>query len=101
VHYAWALQSQTGGNGLTPLDNLTWTISHELLEACTDPEPPSGYVFQGPEICDIAAGLHGTEQGIVLTSYYSYRDRAFKTPPGSQAPLAPAGAVDAGHSAAA
>jgi hypothetical protein len=81
VRYAWALQ--TGSTDLSPLDNLTWTLSHEFLEACTDPEPPTGWVFEGPEVCDIAAGLRGTVDGIVVTGYYSYKDGGFKKPEGS------------------
>ncbi len=80
VPYAWALWGQPGANSLQPIDNLTWTLSHELLEACTDPEPPTGHVFQGPEICDIAAGAHGTVGGIVITGYYSHNDGVVKTP---------------------
>jgi hypothetical protein len=80
VRYAWALQNAVKGSALTPMENLTWTLSHELLEACTDPEPPTGYVFEGAEICDIAAGLHGTVDGIEVTGYFSYRDGIYKTP---------------------
>src|ERR1700691_800911 len=80
VRYAWALQNPVNGSTLTPLKNLTWTLSHELLEACTDPEPPHGYVFEGAEICDIAAGLHGAVDGIEVTGYFSYRDGIYKTP---------------------
>ena len=80
VHYAWALQNEIKGSGLTALNNLTWTLSHELLEACTDPEPPNGYVFEGAEICDIASGQHGTLDGIVVSGYFSYKDGEYKTP---------------------
>jgi hypothetical protein len=80
VRYAWALQNPVNGSNLTPLNNLTWTLSHELLEACTDPEPPNGYVFEGAEICDIAAGLHGAVDGIEITGYFSYKDGVYKTP---------------------
>jgi hypothetical protein len=80
VRYAWALRNPVYGSTLTSLDNLTWTLSHELLEACTDPEPPNGYVFEGAEICDIAAGLHGTVDGIEVTGYFSYKDGVYKTP---------------------
>jgi hypothetical protein len=80
VRYAWALQNEIKGVDLTALDNLTWTLSHELLEACTDPEPPSGYVFEGAEICDIASGLHGKVDGIEVTGYFSHKDGAYKTP---------------------
>jgi len=78
VHYAWALQGQPPGPA--SLDKLTLVLSHELLEACTDPEPPYGYVFEGPEICDVAAGMQGREDGILVSGYYSYRGHAFKTP---------------------
>jgi hypothetical protein len=80
VRYAWALQNEIKGVDLTALDNLTWTLSHELLEACTDPEPPSGYVFEGAEICDIAAGLHGKVDGIEVAGYFSHKEGAYKTP---------------------
>jgi hypothetical protein len=83
VHYAWALQDQPSGQA--SLDKLTLALSHELLEACTDPEPPYGYVFEGPEVCDIAAGKQGTENGILVSGYYSYRDHQFRTPTGQAA----------------
>ncbi len=76
VYYAWALRPS--------MDQWTWTLSHELLDACTDPEPPLGYVFQGPEICDIAKGLHSTAGGIAVTGYFSHKDGAFK-PAGASA----------------
>jgi hypothetical protein len=80
VRYGWALQNEIRGSDLTALNNLTWTLSHELLEACTDPEPPNGYVFAGAEICDIAAGLHGNVDGIEVTGYFSAKDGVYKTP---------------------
>ncbi len=79
VYYAWALWGPAGA-AVSPIDQLTWTLSHELLEASTDPQPPLGYVFQGPEICDIASGLHGTVDGIMVTGYFSHKDGTFKVP---------------------
>jgi hypothetical protein len=81
VHYGWALWGQPdSADSLALIDQLTWTLSHELLEACTDPEPPNGWLFEGPEICDVAAGLHGKVDGIVVTGYFSHRDGRFKLP---------------------
>jgi hypothetical protein len=80
VRYAWALQNTVKGSNLTALENLTWTLSHELLETCTDPEPPNGYVFEGAEICDLAAGLHGNVDGIEVTGYFSNKYGAYMTP---------------------
>lgn len=92
VHYAWALCGQRGPDALEAIDQLTVTISHELLDACTDPRPPLGYVFQGPEICDIVQGLHGNENGIEVSGYFSHRDGAFRKPEKPAAPtLAAAG----------
>lgn len=78
VPYAWALQGPAGGPPAP--DSFTLVLSHELLEASTDPEPPYGWVFEGPEICDVAAGRRGVADGMVVSGYYSYRDGKFKTP---------------------
>lgn len=84
VRYAWALQNPIYGTKLSALDSLTWTLSHEFLEACTDPEPPKGFVFGGAEICDIASGLHGKVDGIEVTGYFSHKLGLYKMPAGRQ-----------------
>jgi len=80
IHYAWVIQTE--GNDI---DGFTRRLSHEFLEACTNPEPPNGWTFDAKtEICDFVGDAHGTEDGIAMSAYYSHQDNAIKRP-GDQA----------------
>lgn len=79
VHYAWALKGDPDKTAAS-MNMFTRTLSHELLEACTDPEPPLGYNFDGAEICDISMGLHGFIDGIDVSGYFSVKYGIHKKP---------------------
>jgi len=60
VHYAWVTWSK--------FDDLTASLSHELIEACTNPEPPHGWTFAKEEICDVCH-YAGQYKGIQVAAY--------------------------------
>lgn len=71
VRYAWV--TQAAGS----LDSITCVFSHELAEACTDPDPGSGY-FQdsdGQEIGDLCeSNLGRLDNNILVQGYWSNAD---------------------------
>jgi len=74
VHYAW-----TANNG--SLDFVTTVFSHELVEACTDPEGTTILGVEGTcaqsgwcEIGDVCTGTTGQVDGVSVQSYWSQRD---------------------------
>jgi hypothetical protein len=73
VRYCWTTNSGV-------LDDVTTILSHELAEACTDPDPGSGFVVTagcpGGGTCEIAdvEPCHSTTQtvnGVVVQEYFS------------------------------
>lgn len=75
LHYAVVLHQSA-----STLDHswhyIPGVFSHELVEACTDPEPPGGFLFQdGDEICDLNDERHvnltGLDHEIDLAAYQS------------------------------
>lgn len=72
--YCWVTNNGT-------LDSVTKILSHELVEACTDPEgdgwqvdPRSGSSWN--EIGDICQNSSGRVNGVMVQAYWSQRDRA-------------------------
>jgi hypothetical protein len=81
----------------TPMDSVTATFSHELVEDLTDPVSQGGGIGVGPgasylpgfpfyqrgpaEIADNEAQLYvGYENGVAVQSYWSQQDNAFVIP---------------------
>ena len=67
IHYAWATgvphfsrnsEAKQDPRRKELYDNFVETLSEELLEACTDPEPYSGWTRDRLEICDDAEKVH-------------------------------------------
>jgi hypothetical protein len=82
---AWVMNDGT-------LDSVTTIFSHELVEACTDPQG-DGYQLDAPgdcsaspinwcEIGDVCEGIRGTVNGVVVQAYWSGRDSACIVPGG-------------------
>lgn len=71
VHYAWV--TQNGGS----LDILSCNFSHELVEACTDPDNGSGWYqdSDGNEIGDLCESIMGRlDNNIFVQAYWSNAD---------------------------
>jgi len=75
VHYGWV----TAVNGL--VDDYTCTLSHELVEAITDPEMDGILFSQGCagisgtcEIGDVCGTCYALPDGTVVQDWYSARD---------------------------
>jgi hypothetical protein len=74
VHFGWVTNNGT-------LDGVTEIFSHELVEACTDPDPGDGFVVTadrggGPaneEIGDICEGNDERINGVLVQRYFSVR----------------------------
>jgi hypothetical protein len=69
------------------LDTVTRRFSHELVEACTDPED-DGWTIDGrspplDEIADVCLKTLGKVNGIAVQGYWSQRDRACIIPTGT------------------
>jgi hypothetical protein len=69
------------------LDTVTRRFSHELVEACTDPED-DGWTIDGrspplDEIGDVCLKTLGKVNGIAVQGYWSQRDRACIIPTGT------------------
>lgn len=82
VHVAWyAWIGFSAG-----LAGITTSVSHEVVEAYTNPEPNGGWVaFPDPgesEIADLCNGSEGTLDGIGVVSYFSKFDNACVIPRG-------------------
>lgn len=84
VHWAWyAWIDCTGG-----LEAITTNLSHELVEAYTDPEPNSGWVIRGgadsamSEIGDMCETFTGSIDGVAVKAYFSRFDNACVIPGG-------------------
>ena len=66
---------------------LPGVFSHELVEACTDAEPPTGFAFtDGDEICDLnderPVKLPGLEREVNLAAYWSDLEKTAVVPTG-------------------
>jgi hypothetical protein len=64
---------------------LPGVFSHELVEACTDPDVKTGFIVSTiGEICDIddtrATRLPGLEHEVTLAAYWSELEREYVTP---------------------
>jgi len=62
------------------LDTITVSLSHELVEACTDPED-DGWTIKGrsspsAEICDICEKTTGRVNGVLVQGYWSVQHNA-------------------------
>ncbi len=67
------------------LDQMTFTFSHELIEAITDPEPNTGWHIDGvpstlEEIGDVGGGMNWMVGGYKVQGYYSARLQAIVVP---------------------
>lgn len=80
---AWVMNDGT-------LDSVTTIFSHELVEACTNPNG-DGYQLDAPgqcsaspinwcEIGDVCEGIRATMNGVVVQEYWSARDSACIAP---------------------
>ncbi len=79
VHYAWVMNDG--------MDSLTTRFSHELVEACTDPEInafqiPSGTPPHWYEIADVCDSSTAVLNGVVVQPYWSQSDLACVLPAG-------------------
>ncbi|HVT12997.1 MAG TPA: hypothetical protein VHE55_12100 [Fimbriimonadaceae bacterium] len=83
VDYAWIGWVNHGS-----IDEITSIFSHELVESITDPEPFSGWFFDGmdslemAEACDMT-GSHndrGVVNGVAVQPYFSKKRNAFVIP---------------------
>jgi hypothetical protein len=84
LHYAVLLNQSSN-----ELDH-TWhylpgVFSHELVESCTDPDPPGGFLFQdGDEICDLNDQRHvnliGLDHEVDLAAYQSQLEQKAVVP---------------------
>ena len=77
---AWAGFVLNDGN----IDTITTSLSHELLEACTDPED-DGWTIDGrsppvDEIGDICTKTVSRVNGVAVQGYWSHFDRACVIP---------------------
>ena len=62
------------------LDTITTSLSHELVEACTDPED-DGWTIKGrsspsAEICDVCEQTTGRVNGVMVQGYWSVHHNA-------------------------
>jgi len=81
-HWAWyAWIACTGG-----LDATMTNLSHEVVEAYTDPHPDSGWVVNGgadpamSEIADLCEEYSGSVNGVQVKAYYSRFNNACIVP---------------------
>ncbi len=79
LDYAWAGFITHDGN----LDTIMVNLSHEIIEACTDPESQvdDGWTIDGlshpnSEICDVCTNMKKTVNGVKLQGYWSNFDGA-------------------------
>jgi hypothetical protein len=79
VHYGWLTHDGT-------LDDLTAILSHELVEAATDPEGTAIVGIEGTcgtregwceigDICEECAQCYGRVNGVWVQAYWSDRDQ--------------------------
>jgi len=71
--------------GSQALSGMTSTFCHELAEMCTDPEPSSGWYFNGAptgctEIGDLCNNVNTQLNGVTVESYWSSFDNACLVP---------------------
>ena len=83
IHRAW--YAWIGFTG-SPAGIMT-SVSHEVVEAYTNPEPNNGWIVPGPdegdtEIADLCNGLEGTVEGVAVVSYFSKFNNACIIPRG-------------------
>jgi len=91
-HFAWAIAPSSG------------TASHEIIEACTNPEGTGYYQPSGgievADICEDNKDRQGFSNGVIAASYWSNRDGAcilptltanikWLRPPGEDCPIGP------------
>lgn len=68
VYYGWVLNASA--------EKITTLLSEELVEAITDPEPPTGWVMKdnigvNRELCDVCEAITGKVKGVLVKAYYS------------------------------
>jgi hypothetical protein len=83
IHYAWVLNDRS-------LDSITSILSHELVEACTDPEGDAFQILPRDamswnEIGDTGCGCEGDDvrlklSGLLVQKYWSQADHACAAP---------------------
>lgn len=81
IHYAWI----TNDGSLNDHDSIPKAFSHELVEACTDPELNAFYHATDAngvtnEIADYANDMFATINGVTMQYYWSERERSFVLP---------------------
>jgi len=73
VYYGW---SRSGASD-SALERITSTLSEEIVEAITDPEPGKGWVASATgeevEVCDVCQGVNLRVDGVLVRAYYSNR----------------------------
>jgi hypothetical protein len=73
----------SGNNGV--LDNITHAFSHELVEACSDPNSDA-FLINGQEIGDVCEGVPAAKvHGVAVTTYWSDRLQTCIAPTGPEA----------------
>lgn len=79
VRYAWVTQGPVGS-----LDAITSIFSHELAEACSDPDGTGWFLDPGPdqnEIGDLCPGVFNRlANGVLLQGYFSNSDNGCVVP---------------------
>jgi hypothetical protein len=67
-----------------PTEDWVYIATHEIVEACSDPLPFSGFVApvngQIQEIADVCQPKHDTSDGVVAAAYWSNTDAACIVP---------------------
>lgn len=85
IDYAWVGYAEFNQSNGKPLDNMTKTFSHELIEIISDPEPDSdndeGWQMDrtinlGTEIGDACNNTADRVNGILVNAYWSERHKA-------------------------
>lgn len=84
AHFAWLTWPRIPG-GPGGLDDITSILTHELAEACTDPEGDGIQIEPSNpdhwnEIGDVCYGMDETVNGVRVQTYWSHRDRACIAP---------------------
>jgi hypothetical protein len=83
IHRAWYAWIGFAGS----LDGIITTVTHEIVEAFTNPEPNHGWVNPNTdpaisEIADVCAFFSGTANGVFVAPYFSKFDNACIIPRG-------------------
>jgi hypothetical protein len=83
IRFAYGWVCTLPGVGLSAFDQATWTFSHELVEAISNPFPPSGWVQTSPaaaagsgEIGDVCNNTSCVVDSIVVQPYWGIQQAA-------------------------